>query len=110
MWARYPFVVTVHSAGVGVDEYGDPVPSSYTSATARGDYQPVNVDETRDGGGNVITDEVKFILEPSAVAVAVKAADRLEVDGQTFEVIGPPDARITGSPLDHVRARARRTG
>lgn len=109
MWQRYPFVVTVHSAGLVVDDYGDAVPSSWTSATARGDYQPVNVDETRDGAGVAITDEVKFLLEPSTVARAVGAADRLEVDGQTFEVLGPPDARITGSPLDYVRVRARRT-
>ena len=59
--------------------------------------------------GTVLTDEVKFILEPSAVARAITTADRLEVDGQTFEVIGPPDARITGSALDYVRARGRRT-
>ena len=108
MWQRFPYIVTVHTAGTGVDEYGNTIPSAYTSATARGDYQPVNVDETRDGAGNIGTDEVRFYFPAGTV---VTAADRLEVpDGAVFEVIGDPDVRDTGSVLAYVRARARRTG
>ena len=106
-WQRWPYVVTILTAGVGVDEYGNAVPSAWTSATARGDYQPVNVDETRDGAGDIGTDEVRFYF-PAGTTVTQR--DRLTVDGATFEVIGDPDRRTTASHLDYVRARARRTG
>lgn len=105
-WQRWPHTITVHTAGTGVDEYGNEVPSAFTSATARGDYQPVNVDELRDGFGAVELDEVRFMF-PAGTVIARQ--DRLTVDGDTFEVIGDPDVRSTGSRLDYVRVRARRT-
>jgi hypothetical protein len=102
----FPHVVTVHAAGVGVDDYGNPVPSAWTSATARGDVQPVRTDETVDGISSVEVDEVRFYLEPGTV---VGAGDRLEVHDVTYEAIGPADTRAYGSRLDYLRIRARRT-
>ncbi len=99
-------VVTVHTAGVGADEYGNPTPSAFTAATARGDIQPVTTDEVRDGLGAVASDEVRFYLEPGTV---VDELARLEVDGVTYEALGPADVRDYGSALDYVRIRARRT-
>jgi hypothetical protein len=102
----FPFVVTVSAAGVGVDDYGNPVPSAWTSATARGDIQPVRTDETIDGISSVEVDEVRFYLETGTV---VAAGDRLTVDDVTYEAIGPADSRVYGGRLDYVRIRARRT-
>lgn len=102
----FPLVVTVSSAGVGVDDYGNPIPSAYTSVTARGDVQPVRTDETIDGISSIDTDEVRFFLEPGTV---VASGARLAVAGVTYEAIGPSDARAYGSRLDHVRIRARRS-
>lgn len=106
MWLTFPKVVTVHTAGTGVDEYGNPTPSAFTSATARGDIQPVTTDEVRDGLGSVSSDEVRFYLEAGTV---VTELDRLEVDGVTYEALGPADDRAYGSALDYVRIRARRS-
>ena len=103
---RWPYVVTVHSAGVGVDEYGNPIPSAFTSATARGDMQPVTTAEVNDGLARVDTDEVRFFFPPGTV---VESTDRLECAGETFEVVGPAVVRDTGSPLDYVRVRATRS-
>jgi len=106
----FPLVVTISTAGVGVDEYGNPVPSAFTSATAYGDWQPVRTDETVDGISSVAVDEVRFYLEPGVV---VTAGDRLAAAGDTFEAIGPPDIRTYAAAgsgtLDYVRIRARRT-
>lgn len=102
----FPLVVTVSVAGVGVDEYGNPVPSSWTSATARGDVQPVRTDETIDGISDVDVDEVRFFLEPGTT---VTAGARLEAAGVTYEAIGPADTRDYGARLDYVRIRARRS-
>lgn len=102
----FPLVVTVSSASVGVDEYGNPVPSAWTSATARGDVQPVRTDETLDGISAVDVDEVRFYLEPGT---AVAAGDRLAAAGVTYEAIGPADDRAYGGRLDYVRIRARRS-
>lgn len=101
----FPHTITVHAAGVGVDDYGNPVPSAWTSATARGDVQPVRTDETVDGISSVAVDEVRFYLELGTV---VAAGDRLEVDAITYEAIGPADERAYGTRLDYVRIRARR--
>lgn len=105
-WLTFPKTVTVHTAGVGVDEYGNPTPSAFTSSTAAGDIQPVTTDEIRDGLGAVASDEVRFYLEPGTV---VTALDRLEVDGVVYEVLGPADTRSYSSALDYVRVRAKRT-
>ena len=105
-WQTFPKVVTVHTADIGADEYGNPVPSSFTTATARGDMQPVTTDEVRDGLGSVASDEVRFYLEAGTV---VGELDRLTVDGVTYEALGPADTRNYGSALDYVRIRARRT-
>lgn len=102
----FPLVVTVLTAGVGADEYGNPVPSSFTSATAWGDVQPVRTDETIDGLSAVGVDEVRFYLEPGSV---VSAGSRLIAAGVTYEAIGPADARVYGGALDYVRVRARRS-
>jgi len=102
----FPLVVTVHAAGVGVDEYGNPVPSAWTSATARGDVQPVRTDETVDGVSDVAVDEVRFYLEAGTV---VTGGSRLTAAGVTYEAIGPADSRDYGGRLDYVRVRARRT-
>lgn len=102
----FPLVVTVHTAGVGYDGYGNPVPSSYTAATAQGDVQPVRTDETVDGVSAVGVDEVRFYLEPGTV---VGAGDRLEVAGVVYEAVGPADTRAYGGRLDYVRIRARRS-
>lgn len=105
-WARFPHTVTIYTAAGGVDDYGNPTPSAFTSATALGDYQPVTTDETRDGISAVDSDEVTFFF-PDGTTVASSA--RLAVDGNTYEVMGPAVRRNTGSRLDYVRIRARRT-
>ena len=102
----FPLVVTVHTAAVGVDDYGNPTPSSYSSVTAYGDVQPVRTDEAIDGISATQVDEVRFFL---AAGTTVAAGDRLEARGVTYEAIGPPDERDYGRPLDYVRIRARRT-
>lgn len=102
----FPLIVTVSAAGVGVDDYGNLIPSSYTTATAWGDVQPVRTDEAADGTSSVDVDEVRFYLEPGT---AVTSGDRLAVAGVTYEAIGPADVRAYGAPLDYVRIRARRT-
>ena len=102
----FPLVITVHTAGVGVDEYGNPVPSAFTTATARGDVQPVRTDEAADGISSVDVDEVRFYLEAGTV---VSAGSRLEAAGVTYEAVGPADTRTYGGALDYVRVRARRT-
>lgn len=102
----FPLVVTVTTFDVGVDDYGNPVPSGSSSATARGDYQPLRAEE-RDGVDFTDLEEFRFYLEPSAV---VSSSSTLTVNGVTFHVVGPPEARVYGSPLDHVRCRARRAG
>lgn len=106
MFQAFPKVVTIHVAGVGVDEYGNPTPSAFTSVTARGDVQPVTTEEARDGLGAIGSDEVRFYLE---AGTAVDELDRLEVAGVTYEALGPADTRAYGSALDYVRIRARRT-
>ena len=105
-WQRWPYTVTVHTAGVGVDEYGNPTPSAFTSADVAGDVQPVTTDETRSGIDAVDTDEVRFLFPAGSV---VTSSDRLEVAGDSYEVFGPDVDRNTGSTLDYVRIRARRT-
>jgi len=116
VWQRFPYTLTIWTAGTGVDEYGNTIPSAFTGATARGDYQPVNVDETRDGLGQVGTDEVRFyfpsgttLAKPDRVAVGGTLPPGSVPDGDVFEVIGDPDVRDPGSSLDYVRARGRRT-
>lgn len=106
MFTRWPYVVTIATAGVGVDEYGNPTPSAFTSVTARGDVQPVTTDETRDGISDIDTDEVRFYFPAGTV---VGSSARLTVAGDTYEAIGPDTNRNPGSPLDYVRIRARRT-
>lgn len=102
----FPLVVTISTAGVGVDEYGNPVPSGWTSATARGDVQPVRTDEQDTGTSDVDVDEVRFYL---AAGTVVGSGDRLAAAGVTYEAIGPPDSRSYGGRLDYVRIRARRS-
>ncbi len=102
----FPLVVTISAAGVGVDEYGNPVPSGWTSATARGDCQPVRTDEAATGIADVDVDEVRFYLE---AGTSVSSGDRLTVAGVTYEAIGPADSRSYGADLDYVRIRARRS-
>jgi len=103
---RWPYVVTVYTAGVGTDEYGNPIPSAFTSATARADFQPGTPTEGNDGLAEVDVDEVRFYFADGTV---IGSNDRIEVDGDTYEVIGPAVVRNTGSPLDYVRVTARRT-
>jgi len=105
-WHRFPYNVTIYTATVVADEYGNPTPSSFAGATAIGDYQPVTTDETRDGLGSADSDEVRFYFP---AGTTVTSSDRLTVDGRTYETIGPPDERSGGSVLDYVRIRARRT-
>ena len=103
---EFPYIVTVYSADVVADEYGNPIPSGFTGATAIGDYQPVTTDETRDGISSVDSDEVRFYFPPT---VDLTSSQRLEVDGRTYEALGPPDTRNVGDELDYNRIRARRT-
>jgi hypothetical protein len=106
VWQRWPYTVTVETAGVGVDEYGNPIPSAFTSSTIRGDVQPVTTDETRDGVSDIASDEVRFYFPAGTV---VGSTDRLTVGTDTYEALGPDTNRDTGSTLDYVRIRARRT-
>jgi len=101
----FPLIVTISTAIVGTDEYGNPYPSAYSTATAYGDVQPVRTDETVDGISAVGVDEVRFFLEAGST---VGAGDRLTAAGVTYEAIGPPDDRAYGGTLDYVRIRARR--
>ena len=105
-WARFPYPVTIYTSAGGVDDYGNPVPSAFSGATALGDYQPVTTDETRDGVSATDSDEVTFFFPDGT---SVTSSDRFGVDGRTYEAIGPPIARNTGSRLDYVRIRAKRT-
>ena len=106
VWQRWPYTVTRTQPVLVDDEYGNPVRSKGAEDDLVGDMQPVYVDETRDGISNIDTDEVRFLFPAGTV---IGSDDTLTVAGDEFEVIGPDVNRDTGSVLDYVRIRARRT-
>lgn len=100
---RWPHDVTVLNAGVvGTDRYNNPVLDweNATPTAEKGFVQPRAGSEDTVGGDFQIGDAVVY-LEPSTV---VTGRSRVKALGRTWEVVGPPEAWSTGSPLDHVRA------
>lgn len=103
----FPFVITIVTFDVGVDEYGNPVPSAAHSATAWGDLQPFGANELG-GLDETESEEVRFFLEPTAVVTAGSTLTSSSRPADTFAAVGPPEPRLYGGPLDYIRIRGRR--
>lgn len=87
----FPSTITVHHVTQDgpLDEMGDPTEETTTTTLVRGGsvWQVQRSDET--GNTDVQSDEWKGALRP-ALDGLVDGGDRLEVDGSTFELEGPP--------------------
>lgn len=105
--------MTLVENGSDVDEYGDPIETTST-VTARCELQQVSRLEQLESG--VQSEDWALFLAPTGtddeeepVTIDLEGSDRLTVDGETYEVVGPPwpvRHPITGE-VSHIEARVR---
>lgn len=96
------------TTGVEADDFGiDPAPAPGAVVTTVCELQQRNRTEPGDSGEVSVSDWVLFLLPDETITTA----DRIEVDGEVFEVVGEPwVARNPISQADsHIEATVRRT-
>lgn len=100
-----PQTVTVVKAGTTTDRYGNTT-TNWAAAT-RTQY-PAWIEQQAAGENTDQRDQQSadwlMIVQPDA---DVNGRDRVEYDGKTFEVFGPPTPRNTFRGLHHIEATLR---
>lgn len=102
-----PCTITHRSSGQQTDSYGNEIPTETTTTTVC-ELQQRRRDEPTGEGEVSSTDWVAFFLPGEALTTA----DRLTVDGETYELVGDPwTARNprTGD-VSHIEASVRKVG
>ncbi len=103
-------VVSVLRAPFKVDEYGNRGAERDWSLATRASIAGCSVQAepssefTRDREAVVIR---KHLFAPPTADL--RASDRVEVDGETFDVEGDPQLEVHGTPTDHLFALLRRS-
>jgi head-tail adaptor len=96
--------VTVRPASDGtVDEYGDTSTVFAAGTTYRGRLEQRSAQEVTDGRDTFVSDWVLYLL-PDAV---INGRDRVEADGNTFEVVGAPIVQRSPRGPHHIQASLR---
>lgn len=87
----------------GVDEYGNPTMGPEVRVAYPARLEQTGSEEITTDRDTVISDW-RIFFPPEAV---ISALDRVEVEGEAFEVVGRPARQRTPRGLHHVEARLR---
>lgn len=96
-------VTVLHTEPSGTDAYGNEVPGPVTMATYPARLEQRGTTELTADRATVTSTWLLFLPDSAEVT----AHDRVEVDGEPFEVVGRPARRTTPRGLHHLEAELR---